>query len=302
MERIYTLNQYYRSLFGEKVYKLSLDGGFTCPNRDGTLGDRGCIFCSAGGSGDFAQSRLLSVTEQIQKAKEIFSCKNTGKKYIAYFQAFTNTYAPVSYLEPLYEEALAPEEIVGLSIGTRPDCLPPDVISLLARLNRKKPIFVELGLQTIHEKTAHFIRRGYSFPVFLEAVNACKNAGLPVVCHLILGLPGESREDIFASIQALNRLPIQGVKLAMLHVLKGTDLGTLYEANPFPLYSEAEYIDLVVDCLERLRPDIVIHRMSGDGPKDLLIAPTWSLNKRSVLNGIQKRIKERDTWQGRKEL
>lgn len=302
MERIYTLNQYYRKIFGEKIYKLSLDGGFTCPNRDGTLGTGGCIFCSKGGSGDFAASRLLSIREQIDEAKKVFSCKQTGRKYIAYFQAFTNTYAPLSYLRKVYEEAMEPAEIVGLSIGTRPDCLPDKTMELLCELNQKKPVFLELGLQTIHEETARFIRRGYELPVFEDAVQKCKNAGLNIVVHVILGLPGESKEDIFETIAYLNKLPIDGIKLSMLHILKDTDLALVYEKNPFPVYEQEEYIDLIVDCLERLRSDIVIHRMTGDGPKDLLIAPLWSTNKRGVLNGIQKRLKERDTWQGRKEL
>lgn len=302
MERIYTLNQYYRQTFGEKIYKLSLDGGFTCPNRDGTLGTGGCIFCSKGGSGDFAASRQLSIQEQIVEAKKLFSCKQTGRKYIAYFQAFTNTYAPLSYLRKVYEEAIEPEEIVGLSIGTRPDCLPSSTMELLKELNQKKPVFLELGLQTIHEKTARLIRRGYELPVFESAVAKCRAAGLNLVVHVILGLPGESREDIFETIAYLNHMPIDGIKLSMLHVLEDTDLATIYRKTAFPVYEKEEYIDLVVDCLERLRSDIVIHRMTGDGPKDLLLAPLWSRDKRAVLNGIQKRLKERDTWQGRKEL
>lgn len=302
MERIYTLNQYYRKTFGEKIYKLSLDGGFTCPNRDGTLGTGGCIFCSKGGSGEFAANRLLSIREQIEEAKKVFSCKQTGRKYIAYFQAFTNTYAPLSYLKKVYEEAIEPDEIVGLSIGTRPDCLPDETIQLLADLNQKKPVYLELGLQTIHEETARFIRRGYELLVFEEAVEKCKKAGLNIVVHVILGLPGESKEDIFETISYLNKLPIDGIKLSMLHILRDTDLAQVYAENPFPVYEKEEYIDLVVDCLERLRSDIVVHRMTGDGPKDLLIAPLWSSDKRSVLNGIQKRLKERDSRQGRKEL
>ena len=302
MNRIYTLNQYLKETFGEKVYKLSLDGGFTCPNRDGTLGSRGCIFCSEGGSGDFAASRSLPIQAQIEEAKALFSCKKTGTKYIAYFQAFTNTYAPVSRLETLYRESIQPPEIVGLSIGTRPDCLPDETLTLLAQLNKEKPVFLELGLQTIHEHTARFIRRGYPLPVFDSAVNRAHQSGLNTVCHLILGLPGESKNDIFETIAHINTLPLNGVKLSMLHVLKGTDLANLYQKSPFPIWEQDEYIDLVIDCLERLRPDIVIHRMTGDGPADLLIAPDWSKNKRAVLNGIHKRMKERNTWQGRKEI
>lgn len=302
MERYYSLNQHYRETFGEKIYKLSLDGGFSCPNRDGTLGYGGCIFCSQGGAGDFAADHHLSIRDQIEEAKQIFSCKKTGNKYIAYLQAFTNTYGPLSYLEKIYREALEPEEIVGLSIGTRPDCLPPEVLTLLADLNKEKPIYLELGLQTIHEETAAFIRRGYPLSVFEDAVYRAKEAGLNVVCHVILGLPGETKEMIFDTIGYLNRLPIDGIKLAMLHVLKGTDLAKVYEEKPFPVYEKEEYVDLVIDCIESLRKDIVIHRITGDGPKNLLIAPLWSTNKRDVLNSIGKRLKERNTWQGRKEL
>lgn len=302
MERFNTLNKHYRERFGEKIYKLSLDGGFTCPNRDGTLGTRGCIFCSAGGSGDFAANRCLSIREQLKEARQVFSCKNTGSKYIAYFQAFTNTYAPVSYLKKLYEEAMEPEDIVGISIGTRPDCLPDEVMHLLADLNKRKPIYLELGLQTIHDSTADFIRRGYPLSVFEDAVFRAKAAGLDVVCHVILGLPGETNEMMFDTISYLNRLPIDGIKLSMLHVLKNTDLADIYETTPFFTYSKEEYVELVIDCLERLRKDIVVHRITGDGPKKLLIAPLWSLNKRDVLNSIQKRLKERDTYQGRKEV
>ncbi len=302
MERINTLNHHYRQIFGEKIYKLSLDGGFTCPNRDGTIGYGGCIFCSAGGSGEFAADKNLSVKDQITAAKDIFTAKNTGKKYIAYFQAFTNTYAPVSYLRKIYYEALEMEEIAGISIGTRPDCLPDEVLDLLKEINQFKPVYLELGLQSCHDSTAKFIRRGYPTSVFKQAVLKSKQAGLNVVCHIILGLPGETKEHIFETIKYLNKLPIDGIKMSMLHVLKDTELAAYYDATGFPVFEQDEYIDLVIDCLERLRKDIVIHRMTGDGPKDLLIAPLWSLNKRAVLNGIQKKLKERNTWQGRKEL
>ena len=301
MERINTLNNHYRERFGEKIYKLSLDGGFTCPNRDGSIGTGGCIFCSAGGSGDFATDRSLSIKEQIQAAKDIFTVKNTGKKYIAYFQAFTNTYGPLSYLKKVYYEAMEPEEIVGLSIGTRPDCLPQETLDLLSEMNQIKPVYLELGLQTCHESTAAFIRRGYPLEVFQDAVLRAKDAGLNVVVHIILGLPGESKEMMFQTIHYLNSLPIDGIKMSMLHVLKQTDLADYYKQTGFSTFEQDEYIDLVIDCLELLRKDIVVHRMTGDGPKDLLIAPLWSLNKRAVLNGIQKRLKERNTWQGRKE-
>lgn len=301
MERIHTLNNHYRQVFGEKVYKLSLDGGFTCPNRDGTIGKGGCIFCSAGGSGDFAANRHLSIQEQIEEAKKIFSSKNTGSKYIAYFQAFTNTYAPLSYLKRIYYEAIKPEEVLGLSIGTRPDCLPPETMDLLGEINAIKPVYLELGLQTCHENTAAFIRRGYSLSVFEDAVYRAKEQNLNIVVHVILGLPGESTSMMLQTIQYLNTLPIDGIKLSMLHVLKDTDLADYYINTGFHIFELEEYIDLVIDCLEYLRKDIVVHRITGDGPKELLIAPLWSLNKRAVLNGIQKRLKERNTWQGRKE-
>ena len=302
MERIRTLNNHYRETFGEKVYKLSLDGGFTCPNRDGTIGTGGCIYCSAGGSGDFASNRALSIGEQIEEAKQIFSSKYTGKKYIAYFQAFTNTYGPLSYLRKIYYEAIKPDEILGLSIGTRPDCLPPETMDLLGEINQIKPVYLELGLQTCHGTTADFIRRGYPLSVFENAVYEAKKQNLNVVVHVILGLPGETREMMVQTIQYLNTLPVDGIKLSMLHVLKGTDLADYYNNPGFPVFEQEEYIDLVIDCLEYLRKDIVVHRITGDGPKEILIAPLWSLNKRAVLNGIQKRLKERNTWQGRKEI
>ena len=302
MERIHTLNNHYRKTFGEKVYKLSLDGGFTCPNRDGTIGTGGCIFCSAGGSGDFASNRSLSIVDQIEEAKQIFSSKYTGKKYIAYFQAFTNTYGPLSYLRKIYYEAIKPEEILGLSIGTRPDCLPPETMDLLGEINQIKPVYLELGLQTCHETTADFIRRGYPLSVFENAVYDAKKQNLNIVVHVILGLPGETHEMMLQTIQYLNKLPVDGIKISMLHVLKGTDLADYYNSPGFPVFEQEEYIDLVIDCLEYLRKDIVVHRITGDGPKEILIAPLWSLNKRAVLNGIQKRLKERNTWQGRKEI
>lgn len=296
----------YRSLdfqlkqqFGEKVYKLSLNGGMTCPNRDGKVGTGGCIFCSAGGSGDFAADRRLSITEQIRVQKEALRGKKPAKKYIAYFQAYTNTYAPVEYLEKIFTEALADEEVVALSIGTRPDCLPEDVLDLLGRLNENKPVWVELGLQTIHEKTAKFIRRGYELPCFDRAVEGLRSRGIDVIVHTILGLPGESRGDVLETVRYLNGCDIQGIKLQLLHFLRGTDLGTLYEEQNLQALSMEEYIDLVIQCLEILSPDITVHRLTGDGPKDLLIAPLWSSGKRTVLNQIHKEMKERRTWQGR---
>ena len=295
----YSLDAYLKKTFGEKVYKLSLDGGMTCPNRDGTCGDRGCIFCSAGGSGDFAGDRNKSIPEQIREQKSLLQQKRPVHKFIAYFQAYTNTYAPVEYLEKIFREAISDEEVVVLSIGTRPDCLGEEVLSLLEELNQIKPVWVELGLQTMHEKTAQYIRRGYPLSCFEEAVNELHRRGIPVIVHTILGLPGEGQEEVFATMDYLNGLSISGIKLQLLHVLKHTDLADYYGQTGFHIFSEDEYVSLVIRCLEVLSPDITIHRLTGDGPSDLLIAPLWGLKKRSVLNHIHHELKVRDTWQGR---
>ena len=299
-KRYYSFDSYLKQSFGEKIYKISLNGGFTCPNRDGTLGNRGCIFCSEGGSGDFAPDAVLPIDKQIKESIHLISKKTDAHKYIAYFQAFTNTYAPYEKLHSLFHEAILQEEIVGLAIGTRPDCLPQDVLELLDELNQIKPVFVELGLQTIHEKTAQFIRRGYPLSCFQQALKALHDLGINVVVHLILGLPGETEEMMLQSVRYLNQLPINGVKLSLLHVLKHTDLGALYEKHPFPVYELDDYVDFVIRCIEELREDIVIHRLTGDGPRDLLIAPRWTLNKRKVLNEISRRMKETDSRQGKR--
>lgn len=295
----HSLDYELKQRFGEKVYRLSLNGGMTCPNRDGTCGSRGCIFCSAGGSGDFAGSPSLSVSEQIASQKALLSSKRPVNKYIAYFQAYTNTYAPVEYLRRIFTEAIAHPEVVALSVATRPDCLPEDVLTLLEELNRIKPVWVELGLQTAKPSTARFIRRGYALPVFAQAVKELNLRGLETIVHLILGLPGETGEDVLDTIHYLDRLPVQGVKLQLLHLLKGTDLAAWYTEHPFPILTMEEYINLLIRCLEELRPDIVIHRLTGDGPRELLIAPLWSAKKRTVLNQIHRELKQRGTWQGR---
>ena len=269
----HSLDYMLRERFGEKVYKVTLNGGMSCPNRDGKLGTRGCIFCSAGGSGDFAADSSLSITEQIDRQISILSAKRPIRKYIAYFQAFTNTYAPVEYLEKIFTEALSHPGIVALSIGTRPDCLGKDVVTLLSRLNRQKPVWVELGLQTIHEKTAAYIRRGYPLSCFEDAVKRLRSEDIEVIVHTILGLPGESTQDILNTMEYLNHQDIQGIKLQLLHVLRGTDLASDYEKGLFCTYERDEYISLVISCLEHLRPDMVIHRITGDGSKDLLISP-----------------------------
>ncbi len=285
--------------FGEKIYKAALDAGMTCPNRDGTLGSRGCIFCSAGGSGDFAGSRQDSITQQIEKQAASIRQKRGVAKFIAYFQAYTNTYAPVDYLRKIYTEAISHPDIVAISIGTRPDCLGEDILQLLDELNQKKPVWVELGLQTIHETTARYIRRGYPLSCFEQAVSELRKRNLDVIVHTILGLPGESKNDILSTIEYLNHRDIQGIKLQLLHVLKGTDLAEDYLAGKFQVYSMEEYLELVIDCLEHLNPEIVIHRLTGDGPKDLLIAPLWSSAKRTVLNTLHRECKLRHAFQGK---
>ncbi|MDO4321347.1 MAG: TIGR01212 family radical SAM protein [Lachnospiraceae bacterium] len=295
----HSLDYEMKQRFGEKVYRLALNGGMTCPNRDGTIGRGGCIFCSGGGSGEFAAHASLSVTRQIEVQKQMIRRKRPVQKFIAYFQAYTNTYAPVDYLEQIFTEAIADPEVAVLSIATRPDCLPPEVLLLLQRLNSIKPVWVELGLQTIHEDTASLIRRGYPLSCFKEAVQNLRDSGIEVIVHTILGLPGESEERILETIDYLNRCDIQGIKLQLLHILKGTDLADYYERTHFPVMSMEDYIDLLIDCIERLSPDIVIHRLTGDGPGDLLIAPQWSRNKRTVLNQIHAAFRSRGTWQGK---
>ncbi len=271
--------------FGEKVYKLSLDGGMTCPNRDGTLGHRGCIFCSAGGSGEFAASRTLSVAEQITQAKGRIAAKTDCKKFIAYFQPFTNTYAPVSVLRRLFEEAIAPDDMVALSVATRPDCLPDDVTALLGELNRRKPVWVELGLQTIHPDTAAYIRRGYDLPVYDDAVRRLHAVGVQVITHIILGLPFETKTDMLQSVRYAGERS-DGVKLQLLHVLKGTDLLTDYQDGVFQTLGPEEYAELLCDCIEVLPPHVVVHRLTGDG------------DKKRVLNTINRIMRERDVIQG----
>lgn len=285
--------------FSCKIYKTALNGGMTCPNRDGTLGERGCIFCSQGGSGDFAGDRRDSITEQINKQAEKLAQKRNASAFIAYFQAYTNTYAPVEYLRKIYTEAINHPQVAAVSIGTRPDCLGPDVLALLEELNQIKPVWIELGLQTIHERTAAYIRRGYPLSCFEEAVKALRQRDLDVIVHTILGLPGESRQDILETMKYLNRRDIQGIKLQLLHVLKGTDLAQDYLEGRFSVYTMEEYLDILIDCLEHLSPDIVIHRLTGDGPKDLLMAPLWSSKKRTVLNTLHHECKIRHAYQGR---
>lgn len=297
--RYYTFSQFLKEKFGEKVYKLSLDGGFTCPNRDGKIGYGGCIFCSAGGSGDFCPSASLPLSTQIEEAKLRISTKYKGDKFIAYFQAFTNTYGPIEKMKNLFWEAILRDDIIALDIATRPDCLPKEVILLLSKLNKVKPVFLELGLQSMHEKTAIWMRRGYPTSVFSDAVYTLHEHSIPVIAHLILGLPTESKEMAIQTVDYINSLPVDGVKFTMLHILKNTDLGRLYEENAFSLLSREEYIDWLICCIEHLRKDIVVHRITGDGKRDELLAPAWTLQKRFVLNSITKEMKARDSFQGK---
>lgn len=287
-----SFNKYLKDKFGQKVYKISLDGGFTCPNRDGKIDTRGCIFCSKGGSGDFAQNRDLSITEQIESGKKRVEKKIKSGKYIAYFQAFTNTYAPVEILRAKYSEAIKHPDIVALSIATRPDCLGDDVIELLDEMNKIKPVFVELGLQTIHSDSAKYIRRGYSLEVYNEAVKKLKNIGVNIVVHIILGLPNESEEDMLESVKYVCQSQIDGIKLQLLHIIAGTDLAKDYEKGLFKTLEFDEYVELIAKCVAIIPKNIVIHRLTGDGAKKDLIAPLWSADKKRVLNAINKALRE----------
>ena len=289
-----TVNEYLKKIYGRKIYKIAINAGFTCPNRDGTLGTNGCIFCSGSGSGDFAEDPVLSVTEQIEQGKKRVGGKvPADAKFIAYFQAFTNTYAPVDKLRKLYMEAVDHPDIVLISIATRPDCLGTDVIELLKEINGIKPVWVELGLQTIHEDTALYIRRGYPLDVYDKAVSDLKNAGIETITHVILGLPGETRNDMLSTVDYVGKSGVQGIKLQLLHVLKGTDLATEYEAGKFECLTMEEYVGLIKDAIEILPDDIVIHRMTGDGARRILIAPLWSLDKKRVLNELNRRLDRR---------
>ena len=298
-KRYYSLDYYLKETYGRKLYKIALDGGMTCPNRDGSLGAGGCIFCSAGGSGDFAGNRSLPVSKQLDTGKALLANKYSGDGYIAYFQAYTGTYAPLPKLQQQFTEALHYPGVEVLSVATRPDCLPHEVLALLKELAAQKPVWIELGLQTIHKKSADFIRRGYELSIFEQAVNELRDIGISVIVHVILGLPTESAQEMLATVRYLNSLDIQGVKLQLLHILKGTDLADLYLAHPFPIMTLDEYLMLLGSCISELRPDIVIHRLTGDGPKSLLIEPKWTANKRLVLNQLQSYLKTQNIWQGR---
>lgn len=304
-----TFNDYCKKIFGEKLYKISLDAGMTCPNRDGTKGTRGCIFCSEGGSGDFAEripfnstapgcSQAFStaaLSDAIDRAKARVSGKYHGTRYIAYFQAYTNTYAPVERLRSIFLPVIQRDDIAALSIATRPDCLPDDVLALLNELNTIKPVLVELGLQTIHDRTTAYIRRGYPLADYDRAVANLNACGIHVITHVILGLPGETKEDMLATVKHVVDVKSGGIKLQLLHVLKGTDLAKEYENGAFLTLSEDDYFDILEDCCRLLPEDMVVHRLTGDGPKALLIAPSWSADKKHVLNRVNRMLDQKLT-------
>lgn len=297
-KRYHSLNCFLRRKFGEKVFKISLDAGFTCPNRDGSISKGGCIFCSSRGSGDFTVA-LDDISMQFDEAKAIMMKKWKAGKYIAYFQAYTNTYAPISVLRERYYSIINKENLVGIAIATRPDCLPPDVIELLKEINEKTYLWVELGLQTVNENTTKLINSGYTLNSYIDSVKNLKEAGIDIVTHCILGLPGENREDMLRTVDFIADTDTQGIKLHLLHLLKDTSMVELYEKGQLVLLEKDEYVDLIVDAVERIPKEMVIHRLTGDGPRKTLIGPKWSLNKWEVLNAIDDRFIERDTYQGK---
>lgn len=298
-KRYHTLNHYYRDLFGEKVFKVSLDAGFTCPNRDGKVTIGGCTFCSARGSGDFAGDRRLELQQQFREVKEKMHQKWPKAKYIGYFQAFTNTYAPADELREMYETILDEEGVVGLGIATRPDCLPDDVLDLLEEINKRTNLWIELGLQTIHESTQVLINRAHDYDVFLEGVKKLRERNINVVVHIIVNLPGEDYQMMMETARAVAKLPVQGIKIHMLHLMKKTPMMKQYEKGELHFISREEYTKIVVDMLEILPPEMVVHRLTGDAPPDLLVEPKWTLKKWEVLNGIDKELVARNSWQGK---
>lgn len=298
-KRYHSLNYFLRNKFNEKIYKISLDGGFTCPNRDGKVAKGGCTFCSARGSGDYAGSRILSITEQFDDRKKMMEKKWKEGKYIAYFQAYTNTYAPVDELRRKYEEALAQENVVALSIGTRPDCLDDDVLDFLEEINKKTYLWIELGLQTINDKSARNFNRGYDFEVFDRSLKKLQERGIEVVVHTIFGLPGETKEDMLKTIDYVAHSGAQGIKFHLLHLMQGTKMVEQYESGELQLLSKEDYIDLICKGVAMIPEEMVVHRLTGDAPRQSLIGPMWSLKKWEVLNDIDKALVDNDIWQGK---
>ncbi len=298
-KRYHTLNCFLREKFGEKVFKISLDAGFTCPNRDGRVSTGGCVFCSPRGSGDFAGT-AYDLVEQFHEVKDMMNKKWKTGRYIAYFQAYTNTYAPVETLRERYYSILNLDDVVGIAIATRPDCLPMDVLELLEEINSRTYLWVELGLQTIHENTAKLINRGYDLDVYIASVKELKKRNIEVVTHAIMGLPGENKQDMLQTVDFISNTGTQGIKLHLLHLLKDTRLVEMYRRGEFQLMPMEDYVETIVDCLERIPENMVIHRITGDGPRDTLIGPRWSLKKFEVINAIEHLMMDRDTWQGKK--
>jgi len=298
-KRYHTLNHFLREKFGEKVFKISLDAGFTCPNRDGRVSSGGCIFCSPRGSGDFAGTSQ-NIVEQFHEVRGMMNKKWKSGRYIAYFQAYTNTYAEADVLREKYYSVLNLEDVAGIAIATRPDCLPADVLDLLAEISSRTYLWVELGLQTMHERTARLINRGYGLDTYIASVKELKKRNIEVVTHQILGLPGENKRDMIQTVDFISNTGTQGIKLHLLHLLKDTRLAEMYRQGEFQLMSMEDYIEVVVDCIERIPENMVIHRITGDGPRDALIAPKWSLKKFEVINAIEHLMMDRDTWQGKK--
>lgn len=284
--------------FGGRVHKISVDAGFSCPNRGATRDQPGCLFCDPSGSGSAGIEPTLSVAEQIEAGKEVMVRKYKAQNFLAYFQPFSNTFAPVEQLRSLYDEALSVEGVVGLAIGTRPDCLQAEILDLLAEYHRRSYLWLELGLQSIHDQTLNHLRRGHDYATFIEAYREAKKRGLRICVHLIIGLPGENREQMLASAEEMARLGVDGIKLHLLHVLEGTGLGDLYQQGEIDILSQEDYVSLVVDMVERLSPQTLIHRLTGDGPRNRLLAPRWSLNKWQVLNAIDAEFQHRGTQQG----
>ena len=299
-KRFHNLNYFLRNKFGEKVFKISLDGGFSCPNRDGTISKGGCLFCSERGSGDFAGDRDFSISRQFNDIKTMMSKKWKSGKYIAYFQAYTNTYAPIDVLKQKYEEALKQEGVVALAIATRPDCLGDEVLDLLEDINKKFYVWVELGLQTCNDETARKINRGYKLEVFEDAIKRLKERNIDFVVHSIFGLPGETKEDMLKTVEYIAHSGAQGVKFHLLHLMKGTPLVKLYERGELEFLEQEDYIDLLCKSVEMLPQEMVIHRLTGDAPRDLLIGPMWSLKKWEILNAIDRTMEENDVYQGKK--
>jgi uncharacterized protein len=297
-KRYNLFSEHLKERFGGRVHKISVDAGFSCPNRDGTRNLPGCLFCDPGGSGATGIERGLPVTEQLAAGKEVMRRKYKAQRFLAYFQPFSNTFAPVEQLRSLYDEALAVRDIVGLAVGTRPDCLPAEVLDLLTEYHRRTYFWLELGLQSVHDATLALLRRGHSYAAFLAAYAAARERGLRVCVHVILGLPGEGREAMLATADEMARLRVDGIKIHLLHVLRGTPLGDLYAQGEIPVLEQAEYVTLAADFLARLHPDTLVHRLTGDGPRELLLAPLWSLNKWEVLNAIDDELRRRDLRQG----